>query len=73
LIIYGREKATKLRETLLELYEEFSFPLKNEFQSEEPIRGKHWSFKNYSQKDFLFHQRIKLIYALFDHEKMEES
>lgn len=68
-IIYGREKAVKLRETLRELYEEKHSLLKNEFESDEPIRGKRWRFQNYTSKEYVWHQQRKLIYALFKDEK----
>jgi len=69
LIIYGRENACKLRETLQELYRDEHSPLKNEFQGTEHIRGKHWKFQNYSAKEYLWHQRRKMIYALFKDRK----
>ncbi len=40
LIVYGREKLDKLRETLKEFYQEGSSPLRNEFETEEAIEGK---------------------------------
>jgi len=69
LIIYGREKAVKLRETLQELYDDRNSLLKNEFGREGPIRGKPWRFRNYSPKECVWHQQRKLIYALFSDEK----
>jgi predicted nucleotidyltransferase len=69
LIVYGRENAVRLRETLQELYEEERSLLKNEFENDEPIRGKRWRFQNYSCKEYVWHQRRKMIYALFTDEK----
>jgi predicted nucleotidyltransferase len=66
LIIYGRNQAAKLIETLNELYTDPSSLFQNEFDTDQSIRGKSWLFKNYSSKEFLEHQRRKLIYALFN-------
>jgi hypothetical protein len=66
LIVYGRRNVSKLCETLKELYEADSSPLKNEFDTERSIEGKSWRFQNFSLEEYLWHQRRKLIYALFD-------
>jgi predicted nucleotidyltransferase len=68
-VVYGRENAIKLRETLQELYEDRCSSLKNEFESDEQVERKHWNFKNYSSKEYLWHQQRKMIYALFSDEK----
>lgn len=68
LIVYGREKLGKLCEVLKEFYQEES-SLRNEFENEEAIKGKHWRFMNYSPKEYLWHQRRKMIYAVFEDEK----
>ncbi len=65
LIVYGRKKLKKLRETLEELYREAT-SLRNEFESEKALAGKRWKFLNYSKKEYLWHQRRKMIYALFE-------
>jgi len=52
------------------LYDDTDSPLRNEFESDEPIKGKNWRFQNYSSKEFMWHQQRKMIYALF---KDEES
>ena len=69
LTIYGKGQAAKLRETLLELYEDKHSLLKNEFEGDEPIREKPWKFRNYTSKEYVWHQQRKLIYALFNDEK----
>jgi predicted nucleotidyltransferase len=69
LTIYSRENTAKLRETLQELYEDKHSPFRNEFESDESIRGKNWRFQNYSPKEFVWHQQRKIIYALFNDEK----
>jgi predicted nucleotidyltransferase len=66
LVVYGKRNVARLCETLRELYEADSSPLKNEFQTEQSIRGKDWRFQNFSLKEYSWHQRRKLIYALFD-------
>ena len=66
LTIYGKENLQRLREALKEIYAEADSPLKNEFEDERVMEGKHWRFKNYSVKEFLWHQHRKLIYAIFD-------
>lgn len=65
LIVYGRKKLQPLQQLLQQLYTEKNTPLKNEFKNEGALRGKHWRFKNYSPKEYVWHQRRKLIYALF--------
>ena len=39
--------------------------LRNEFETDEAMKGKQWRFKNYGVKEFLWHQKRKLIYGLF--------
>jgi predicted nucleotidyltransferase len=69
LIIYGGGNMVKLRETLLELYKDEHSPFRNEFENAKSIEGKHWKFKNYNPKEFVWHQQRKMIYALFNDEK----
>ena len=70
-VIYGSESEAKLRETLQEMYRSERSPLRNEFENEEVIKGKRWRFKNFSPKEYLWHQRRKLIYAVYSGEKGE--
>jgi predicted nucleotidyltransferase len=69
LIVYGKEKLVKLRELLEELYREKSSPLRNEFETEDAVKGKHWRFINFDPKEYVWHQRRKVIYAVFEDEK----
>jgi len=69
LIIYGEKNAAKLREALNELYSRRGVGLSNEFKSDKAIEGKNWRFQNYSPKEFVWHQRRKLIYGLFNDKK----
>ena len=65
--VYGREKMRRLCETLADLYREDN-SLRNEFDSMKAVEGKDWKFVNYSLKEYLWHQRRKMIYAYFDAE-----
>jgi predicted nucleotidyltransferase len=65
LIIYGADKLQQLREALANLYDDSSSRLSNEFQNLDSIVGKNWRFRNLSQKEYLWHQRRKSIYGLF--------
>jgi predicted nucleotidyltransferase len=64
LIVYSKEKLRRLNETLEWLYREDD-SLQNEFDSKKAIEGKNWQFMNYSPEEYLWHQRRKMIYALF--------
>jgi len=68
-VVYGKDKASRLCTTLQELDSDKHSPLKNEFETDEPVRGKSWKFRNYSLKEYVWHQQRKLIYALFKEKK----
>jgi predicted nucleotidyltransferase len=68
LVIYGSKQVAKLCETLKELYVADS-PFRNEFETDQSIKGKHWEFLNLSPQEYVLHQRRKLIYALFKDER----
>ena len=68
LIVYGREKLRRLCETLEDIYHEEN-SLRNEFENEKALEGKLWKFVNYSPKEYLWHQRRKLIYAVSKHKE----
>jgi predicted nucleotidyltransferase len=63
--IYGKRQLESLQDTLQQLYSENNSKLENEFSSEDVIKGKTWHFKNYTPKEYVWHQKRKLIYALF--------
>lgn len=63
--IYGRDNLYRLCEALEELYNEDK-GLRNEFNSILAVSGKDWKFINYSLKEYLWHQRRKMIYAYFE-------
>jgi len=68
LIICGRAKLERLRQTLATLYQEENSPLRNEFATMKSVGGKQWKFLNYSLKEYVWHQERKQVYALFNHE-----
>jgi predicted nucleotidyltransferase len=68
-VVYGRNNVAKLRETMLTLYSDSASLFRNEFGSDEPIKGKRWRFNNFSLKEFVWHQCRKLIYSQFRDEK----
>ena len=68
-IIYGRVELKRLRETLGELYRRDHL-LQNEFEKDTHIlKEKLWRFVNLSPKEYLWHQRRKMIYGLFSDEE----
>jgi predicted nucleotidyltransferase len=66
LVVYGRKENAKMREVLEALYADDASDFRNEFGTDEAMRGKQWRFKNFSVKEFVWHQRRKQIYGLFD-------
>lgn len=66
LTIYGKAENAKMRQTMAELYSDNNSGLSNEFESEDAMKGKTWRFKNFDVKDFVWHQRRKMIYGLYD-------
>jgi predicted nucleotidyltransferase len=66
LIVYGRKENATMRETLEALYADGTSGFRNEFGTDEAMRGKQWRFKNFSVKEFVWHQKRKQIYGLFD-------
>jgi len=69
LVVYGKKENAKARETLEALYADAASDFKNEFGNEDVMQGKRWRFKNYSVKEFMWHQRRKQIYGLFNDTK----
>jgi predicted nucleotidyltransferase len=65
-VIYGKAENAKMRQTLKELYARSDSGLSNEFESDDAMKGKRWLFKNFDVKDFVWHQRRKMIYGLYD-------
>jgi predicted nucleotidyltransferase len=69
LIVYGIKENAKIRKTLQALYADKHSGFKNEFGSDEAMAGKQWRFKNYTVKEFIWHQKRKQIYGLFNDTK----
>lgn len=68
-IVYGRKNLKKLRETLQELYKSERSLFTNEFKTDEAVKEKSWRFHNFTAEEFVWHQRRKLIYAMFENGK----
>ena len=69
LVVYGRKENEKMREILKELYADPTSGFANEFGTVTAMDGKRWRFKNYTVKEFLWHQERKQIYGLFEDTK----
>ena len=67
--IYGKEENRKIRETNQQLYSDPNSGLTNEFASAQVMDGKRWLFTNFTVPDFVWHQRRKYIYGLYDDRK----
>jgi predicted nucleotidyltransferase len=67
--IYGKTENRKIRETNAELYADPNSGLTNEFASTDVMKGKRWLFTNFTVEDFVWHQRRKYIYGLYDDRK----
>jgi predicted nucleotidyltransferase len=65
-VIYGKAENDKMCQTLEVLYGQDDSGLSNEFESDDAMKGKRWLFKNFDVKDFVWHQRRKMIYGLYD-------
>jgi len=66
-IIYGKDNIDRLCNGLATLYKNDP-SLRNEFNHIKAVESKDWKFVNYSLKEYLWHQRRKMIYAYFDSE-----
>ena len=66
LIVYRKRENATMRKTLQNLYAEKASGFHNEFESDHAMAGKDWRFKNLTVEDFLWHQRRKQIYGLYD-------
>jgi predicted nucleotidyltransferase len=67
--IYGKAENAKMCKIMEELYADSSSGLCNEFESADVMKGKDWRFKNFTVKDFVWHQHRKMIYGLYDDTK----
>ncbi|MEM2098133.1 MAG: hypothetical protein QXU99_00090 [Candidatus Bathyarchaeia archaeon] len=67
--VYGKTENAKIRQLLADLYADPNSNFKNEFTSDAAMQGKKWRFKNYTPKEFNWHQKRKQIYALYTDNK----
>jgi predicted nucleotidyltransferase len=67
--IYGKAENRKICQTMAQLYSDPNSGLRNEFASNEAMKGKRWLFQNFDVEDFIWHQRRKYIYGLYDDRK----
>jgi len=63
-IVYGKKNLIELCKVLENLYREDP-SLQNEFENMAAVEYKDWKFTNYSLKEYLWHQKRKMIYAYF--------
>jgi predicted nucleotidyltransferase len=68
-VVYGREENGTMREVLEALYADDASDFRNEFASDDVMQGKQWRYQNLTVKEFLWHQRRKQIYGLFNDAK----
>ena len=66
LIVYGKKENAAMRKTLHTLYDDGQSGFHNEFESDKAMASKDWRFKNFSVEDYVWHQRRKQIYSLYD-------
>jgi len=64
--IYGKVENQKIVQTMAQLYADPNSGLSNEFASEAVMAGKRWLFRDFTIQDFVWHQRRKMIYGLYD-------
>ncbi len=65
IVVYGKDNLKRIRGVLQELYADEGSCFSNEFEDDSPVKGKKWRFKNISPKEFVQHQKRKLIYGVF--------
>ena len=73
LTVYGRENVQKLLHALSGAYRVTDFTLHNEFENRPSIVTKKWKFLNYAAEEYFWHQRRKLIYAIYQSQENGRS
>jgi predicted nucleotidyltransferase len=68
IVVYGKKNLEQIRGVLQKLYADKDSRFSNEFEDDSSIKGKTWRFKNISPQEFVWHQRRKLIYGVFQDE-----
>lgn len=69
LVVYGKKENAKMRQVLAELYADTASDFTNEFSNPDVMDGKRWLYQNLTVKEFLWHQRRKQIYGLYNDAK----
>jgi predicted nucleotidyltransferase len=69
LVVYGRKENAKMRKVLEALYADSASDFSNEFANPAVMQGKKWRYQNLTVNEFLWHQRRKQIYGLFNDAK----
>jgi len=66
-VIYGRKSLNTLLSLLADFYSERGSSLRNEFETP-PKAGSssHWMFKDYSAEEYVWHEKRKLIWAIYN-------
>ena len=65
-IIYGIRQTEELREVLRELYKDPNSGFKNEYGGSSPPDSRYKRFRHLSLKEYMWHQRRKMIYAIYN-------
>jgi predicted nucleotidyltransferase len=66
LLVYGKKENSQVRLALSDLYKDASAGFSNEFKANDAMKGKRWRFKNFTVDEFVWHQKRKLIYGLYE-------
>lgn len=69
-VIYGRRKLGTLLELLKDFYAEKGSNLRNEFEGAKVSSSSHWMFKDYSPEEYVWHEKRKLIWAIYNSESL---
>jgi predicted nucleotidyltransferase len=69
LVVYGKKENAKMCQVLAELYADTASDFTNEFSNPDVMQGKRWLYQNLTVKEFLWHQRRKQIYGLYNDAK----
>jgi predicted nucleotidyltransferase len=69
LVVYGRKENDRMRKVLEALYADTHSGFSNEFAHANIMQGKLWRYQNLTVKEYMWHQRRKQIYGLFNDPK----
>ncbi len=68
-VVYGIKELAELRSALFELYERGL--LANEFDVVDVSRFANWRFKRYTAKEYVWHQRRKVVYGVLNSKSLK--